>query len=57
MKINAPYSVMFARLSNIRDMEVMIQPLKERKIRNLLGVKERPARKADDLTAICEPIV
>jgi hypothetical protein len=25
-------------------------------IRNLPGGKERPARKADNLTAICEPI-
>jgi hypothetical protein len=25
--------------------------------RNLMGSKGRPARKADNLTAICEPIV
>jgi hypothetical protein len=33
------------------------QPLIERSTRNLQGGKERPARKADNLTAICEPIV
>jgi hypothetical protein len=29
----------------------------EMSIRNILGGKARPARKADNLTAICEPIV
>jgi hypothetical protein len=33
------------------------QPLTEISIRNLPGSKGRPARKADNLTAICEPIV
>jgi hypothetical protein len=33
------------------------QPLTEMGTRNLPGVKGRPARKADSLTAICEPIV
>jgi hypothetical protein len=33
------------------------QPLTEMSTRNLPGVKERLARKADNLTAICEPIV
>jgi hypothetical protein len=33
------------------------QPLKEMSTRNLPGGKERPTRKADNLTAICEPIV
>jgi hypothetical protein len=33
------------------------QPLTEMSIRNLPGGKGRPARKADKLTAICEPIV
>jgi hypothetical protein len=32
------------------------QPLTEMSTRNLLGGKERPARKADILTAIGEPI-
>jgi hypothetical protein len=33
-----------------------IQPLTEMSTRYLLGGKKRPARKADNLTAICEPI-
>jgi hypothetical protein len=33
------------------------QPLTEVSTRNLPGGKGRPARKADNLTAICEPIV
>jgi hypothetical protein len=35
----------------------LTQPLTEMSIRNLPGSKERPVRKADNLTAICEPIV
>jgi hypothetical protein len=34
-----------------------IQPLTETSTRNLPGGTERPAREADNLTAICEPIV
>jgi hypothetical protein len=33
------------------------QPLTEMSTRNLPGGKGRQARKADNLTAICEPIV
>jgi hypothetical protein len=33
------------------------QPLTEMGTRNLPGGKGRPVRKADNLTAICEPIV
>jgi hypothetical protein len=33
------------------------QPPAEMSTRNLPGDKGRPARKADNLTAICEPIV
>jgi hypothetical protein len=33
------------------------QPLPEMSTRNLPGGKGRPARKADNLTAICEPIL
>jgi hypothetical protein len=33
------------------------QPLKEMSTRNLPERKRRPAREADNLTAICEPIV
>jgi hypothetical protein len=32
-------------------------PLTEMSTRNLPGVKKRPARKANFLTAVCEPIV
>jgi hypothetical protein len=31
------------------------QPLREMSTRNLRGDKGRPARKADNLTAVCEP--
>jgi hypothetical protein len=33
------------------------QPLAEMRTRNLPGGKNRPTRKANNLTAICEPIV
>jgi hypothetical protein len=33
------------------------QPLTEMSTRNIPGGERRPARKADNLTAICEPIV
>jgi hypothetical protein len=33
------------------------QPLTEMSTRNLPGGKGRPAREADNLTPICEPIV
>jgi hypothetical protein len=33
------------------------QSLKEMSTRNLPGGKGRPARKADNLTAICKPVV
>jgi hypothetical protein len=33
------------------------RPLIEMSTTNFLGGKKRPARKADNLTAICEPIV
>jgi hypothetical protein len=35
----------------------LTQPLTEMSIRNIPGGKGRPAHKADNLTAICEPIV
>jgi hypothetical protein len=34
-----------------------IQPLTEMSTKNIPWGKNRPARKADNLTAICEPIV
>jgi hypothetical protein len=33
------------------------EPLSEMSTRNLPGGKGRPARKADNLNAICEPII
>jgi hypothetical protein len=36
---------------------VSTQPLTEISTRNFRGGKKRPARKADNLTAICEPNV
>jgi hypothetical protein len=36
---------------------VSTQPLTEMGATNVPGSKGRPARKADNLTAICEPIV
>jgi hypothetical protein len=33
------------------------QPLTEMSTKNLTGGKGRPARRADNLTAICEPII
>jgi hypothetical protein len=33
------------------------QPLTEMSTRNLPGCKKRPARKGDNFTAICEPIM
>jgi hypothetical protein len=35
---------------------VSTQRLTEMSTRNLAGVKRRPARKIDNLTAVCEPI-
>jgi hypothetical protein len=35
----------------------LTQPLTEMSTRKLPGIKGRPARKADNLAAICEPIV
>jgi hypothetical protein len=35
----------------------LTQPLTEMSTRSIPGGKGRPARKADNLTAICEPIV
>jgi hypothetical protein len=44
--------------NSIRTMALgSIQPLTEMSTRNLSGGKGRPARKADNFTAICEPII
>jgi hypothetical protein len=50
----------FFQLTNASSCSVALgstQLLTEMNTRNLAGGKERPARKADNLTAICEPIV
>jgi hypothetical protein len=50
----------FFRLNNPSSRTMTLsstQPLTEMSARNLPGIKERPARKADNLTAISEPIV
>jgi hypothetical protein len=39
------------------DLILPAQPLTEMSTRDLLAGKGRPAHKADNLTAICEPIV
>jgi hypothetical protein len=43
--------------SNRTVFKGLTQPLTEMSTRNLLGGKGRPALKADNLTAVCEPIV
>jgi hypothetical protein len=42
---------------SIRSLDFSIDPITEMSIRNLPGGKGRPERKADSLTAICEPTV
>jgi hypothetical protein len=53
-------SLDFYNLPNLFSRSVALgltQSLTEISTRNLPGGKGRPARKADNLTAICEPIV
>jgi hypothetical protein len=55
-----PDEVDFFNLPNPSSRTVALgstQPLTEMSTRNLPGGKGRPARKTDNLTAICEPIV
>jgi hypothetical protein len=50
----------FSKLPNPSSRSMTLgstQPLTEMSTRNLPGCKGRPARKADNLTAICEPTV
>jgi hypothetical protein len=50
----------FSRLPNFSSRTMVLgsaHPLTEMSTRNIPGGEGRPARKADDLTAICEPIV
>jgi hypothetical protein len=58
-RVRFSMSLDFFNLSNpsIRTMTLgSTQTLTEMSTRNLPGSKGRPARKADNLTAICEPI-
>jgi hypothetical protein len=52
-------SLIFFKLPNTSSRTTALgstQPLTEMSTRNLPGGKRRPARKADNLTAVCEPI-
>jgi hypothetical protein len=58
--VRFPYEVNFFNLPNASSRNMALgstQSLTEMSTRNLPGGKRRPARKADNLTAICEPIV
>jgi hypothetical protein len=53
-------SLLFLNLLNLSNRTMALgstQPLTEMSTGNLPGSKGRPARKADNLTASCEPIV
>jgi hypothetical protein len=55
-----PDEVDFFNLPNLSSSTMALgstHPLREMSIRNLPGGNGRPARKADNLTAICGPIV
>jgi hypothetical protein len=59
-RVRIPTSLDFFNLPNSSSRIMAlgsIQPLTEMSTRNLSGGKGRPARKADNLTTICEPIV
>jgi hypothetical protein len=58
--VRVPDEVDFFNLPNPSSRTMALgspQPLTEMSTRNLPGVKKRPARKADNLAAICEPNV
>jgi hypothetical protein len=58
--VRVPDEVDFFNLSNPFSLNMprgSTQPLTEMSTRNLPGGKKRPARRADNLAAICEPIV
>jgi hypothetical protein len=55
--VQVPDEVDFFNPSNRTMALGSTQPLTEMSTRNLPGGKKRPARRADNLTAICEPIV
>jgi hypothetical protein len=58
--VRIPDEVDFFNLSNLSSCTMALgstQPLTEMSTRNLPGGKKRPARRADNLAAICEPNV
>jgi hypothetical protein len=59
-RVRVPMSMVFFNLANPFSRTMALgstQPLTEMSTRNISGGKGRPARKADNLTAILEPIV
>jgi hypothetical protein len=59
LRVRFPMSLDFLNLPNPSSRTMYLgstQPLTEMSTRNLPGGKERPARKADNLTVICESI-
>jgi hypothetical protein len=60
LPVQGPDEVDFFNLSNPSSCTMALgstQPLTEMSTRNFPGVKKRPARRADNLAAICEPNV
>jgi hypothetical protein len=60
LPVRVPDEVDFFNLRNPSSRSMALgstQPLTEMSTRNLAGGKWRPARKADNLIAVCEPIV
>jgi hypothetical protein len=58
--VRVPDEVDFFNLPNPSGRTIVLgltQPLTELSTRNLPSGKKRPARRADNLAAICEPIV
>jgi hypothetical protein len=58
--VRVPGEVDFFNLPNSSSRTMALgssQPLTEMSTRNLPGGKKRPTRRADNLIAICEPIV
>jgi hypothetical protein len=55
--VQVPDKVDFFNPSNHTMALGLTQPLTEMSTGIFLGGKKRPARRADNLTAICEPIV
>jgi hypothetical protein len=56
--VRVPHKVDFFNLSNPSSRTMAqgsIQPLTKMNTRNLHGGKKRPARRADNLSAVCEP--